>query len=252
MGFYPFVPASSGATSVTAGDGSLVISPTTGAVIAETGTLDVIAADHPAAANWSNNSFKITSLANGTAASDAAAFGQLPVLYGAAGTGAAGLGMKMLTVPPLWLSTSSSSTANFAFFVLVTAVVTGNITVLGAMVSTAAVTAGVNASVMGIYAESGGAALATATATTALESTGPAEVTITSTAVTAGTNYYLALYTDFTGTVPVITASGSAAIAPTVLNGHYLAGHLTGQTGLPSLTPSSLVLDAKMICLYAR
>ena len=65
-------------TSVTAGDASVVISPTTGAVIVSSGTLDQIANLHAPAANWSNNSYKITSLANGAAAQDAAAFGQIP------------------------------------------------------------------------------------------------------------------------------------------------------------------------------
>ena len=65
-------------TSVTAADTSIVIAGTAAAPTVATGTLDVIAADHPAAADWSNNSHKITSLANGTAATDAAAFGQIP------------------------------------------------------------------------------------------------------------------------------------------------------------------------------
>jgi parallel beta-helix repeat protein len=65
-------------TSVTAGDTSIVVGGTGTAPTIETGTLDVIAADHPPAANWSNNSRKITSLANGSAAQDAAAFGQIP------------------------------------------------------------------------------------------------------------------------------------------------------------------------------
>ncbi len=65
-------------SSVSAADTSVVITPTTGAVTVRTNTLDVIAADHPAAADWSNNSKKITSLANGLSAQDAAAFGQIP------------------------------------------------------------------------------------------------------------------------------------------------------------------------------
>jgi hypothetical protein len=67
-------------SSVSANDTSVVISPTTGAVLVNTNTLDVIATDHPPAADWSNNSHKITSLANGSAAQDAAAFGQIPTV----------------------------------------------------------------------------------------------------------------------------------------------------------------------------
>ncbi len=74
-----WAPASSvGAiTSVSAGDASLVISPTTGAVVAEAGTLDQIANLHPPAANWSNNSKKITSLAAPSATGDAVSQGHV-------------------------------------------------------------------------------------------------------------------------------------------------------------------------------
>lgn len=69
--------AAGGVSSVTAGDGSIVVSGTS-SITVETGTLDAIAAAHPPAANWSNNSKKITNVANGTASDDAAAFGQIP------------------------------------------------------------------------------------------------------------------------------------------------------------------------------
>ena len=68
-------------TSVTAADTSIVIAGTATDPTVKTGTLDVIAADHPPAADWSNNSKKITSLANGAAAQDAAAFGQIPTTF---------------------------------------------------------------------------------------------------------------------------------------------------------------------------
>jgi len=66
-------------TSVAAADASIVVSgtPTTTPTVA-TGTLDVVATQHPPAAAWSNNSKKITNVANGSGAQDAAAFGQLP------------------------------------------------------------------------------------------------------------------------------------------------------------------------------
>jgi len=56
-------------------------------------SLSTIAANEPPAADWSNNSHKITSLANGSAAQDAAAFGQIPTALppnGAAGGSLAG------------------------------------------------------------------------------------------------------------------------------------------------------------------
>lgn len=65
-------------TSVAAADTSVVIGGTpTVAPTVRTNTLDVIATDHAPAADWSNNSHKITSLANGSGAQDAAAFGQI-------------------------------------------------------------------------------------------------------------------------------------------------------------------------------
>lgn len=79
---------SSGVNSVAAADTSIVVAGTPADPTVRTATLDVIAADHPPAANWSNNSKKITALANGTAAQDAAAFGQIPTALppsGAAG-----------------------------------------------------------------------------------------------------------------------------------------------------------------------
>ena len=75
---------SGGVTSVTAADTSIVVGGTASAPTVRTGTLDVIAADHAPAADWSNNSHKITSLANGSAASDAAAFGQITAANAAA------------------------------------------------------------------------------------------------------------------------------------------------------------------------
>jgi hypothetical protein len=85
----------SGVTSVSAADTSIVVGGTASAPTLHTATLDVIAADRPAAADWSNNGHKITSLANGTAASDAAAFGQIPAtpwLFNVANYGAVGDG----------------------------------------------------------------------------------------------------------------------------------------------------------------
>ena len=83
----------SGITSVAGGDASITAGGTSTAITLETGPLDQVAALHPPAANWSNNGKKITSLANGTSAQDAAAFGQIPASLppnGAAGGSLAG------------------------------------------------------------------------------------------------------------------------------------------------------------------
>ncbi len=67
-----------GVATVSAGDASIVIGGTVDNPAVETGTLDQVATLHPPAAAWSNNAKKITDLASGSAATDAAAFGQLP------------------------------------------------------------------------------------------------------------------------------------------------------------------------------
>lgn len=81
MTFYPFVlqggSGGGSVNSVSGGDTSIIAtSPSGPAVSLVTGTLDVLAALHPAAADWSNNNHKITSLANGSGAQDGTAFGQ--------------------------------------------------------------------------------------------------------------------------------------------------------------------------------
>lgn len=63
--------------SVTAADGSVVIGGTGDNPTARTGTLDVIAAEHPPAASVPMNGHKHTGLASGSAAGDSVQFGQL-------------------------------------------------------------------------------------------------------------------------------------------------------------------------------
>ena len=81
-----------GVAAVNAGDASMSATGTV-AVTVESGTLDQVANLHPAGADWSNNGHKITSVGNGTAAQDAASYGQTPaggntVTVGQGGTGA--------------------------------------------------------------------------------------------------------------------------------------------------------------------
>jgi hypothetical protein len=64
--------------SVSAGDASAVVSPTTGAVTVEAGPLHQIAALHPPTAAVPLNGQKVTGLASGSASTDAAAYGQTP------------------------------------------------------------------------------------------------------------------------------------------------------------------------------
>lgn len=83
--------------SVTAADTSIVVGGTATAPTVATATLDVIATVHAPVAAVPMNAEKITGLANGTAASDAAAFGQIPT-----------------ALPPTALSVTNASVATAA------------------------------------------------------------------------------------------------------------------------------------------
>lgn len=78
--------------SVTAADTSVVIGGTGTAPTVRTGTLDVVATQHPPAASVPMNSQKFTGLANGSAAADSAAYGQTPAGGNTATIGQGGTG----------------------------------------------------------------------------------------------------------------------------------------------------------------
>jgi hypothetical protein len=77
-----------GVSGVTATDTSVVVTGMATNPTLATNSIDVIATNHPTAADWSNNSHKQTSLKSGTVASDSANVGQLtptfpnPALHG--------------------------------------------------------------------------------------------------------------------------------------------------------------------------
>ena len=75
--------------SVTAADTSVVVGGTATDPTVRTATLDVIAADHAPAADWSNNSKKITGLAAASAATDAASLANTLDQFGAPGANVA-------------------------------------------------------------------------------------------------------------------------------------------------------------------
>lgn len=112
--------------SVTAADTSIVVDNTDPVnPTVRTNTLDVIATDHPPAANWSNNSNKITGVTAGAAAGEAATYDQTPAgivtatgdtLYASAahtvarlGIGSANQGLQVSGGGiPTWAATATS------------------------------------------------------------------------------------------------------------------------------------------------
>ena len=85
------VSGGGGVATVAAGNSSVVVGGNTANPTVAASSLDAIAANAPTAADWGNNSHKITSLKNGTAPSDAAAFGQIPTSLPPSGSAAGDL-----------------------------------------------------------------------------------------------------------------------------------------------------------------
>jgi hypothetical protein len=81
-----------------------------------TDDLSAIATSNPTAANVSLNSFKLTNIANGTASTDAAAYGQIPIAGTTSGTYAAGNDSRFANatqaMTPLSSPVTSAYTAN--------------------------------------------------------------------------------------------------------------------------------------------
>jgi hypothetical protein len=189
----------------------------------------------------------------GSATTAAANLGLAAGLFGA-GPSIGGLGLAMLSIDPRICATSVNYAAQDAYFVLVTCAVTKTITKLGAYIKTAGATTGTGINEMALYATSLGAPLATTgDMTSAFETAGPqyAEGTISGGyAVTAGTNYYIALLANFTGTVMVGYGSQATVAVPS-LNSNVLGATITGQASWPS--PGSLSsLNNATYCMYAR
>jgi hypothetical protein len=254
---YELLAANSGGTAVTqigtGSSGQPLLSGGAGALPAfgSYPTLDELPSP---AASVAMAGFKLTGLLFGSVSTDSAAFGQIPD-GSAGGLSIAGLGYAIATIPLTQVNVSNVSlTANQIQCFLATATISKTITVLGTWLKTGGVTPGANVNAMAIYPASGGAYLGiTGSMATAMESAGTCEGTLGSgVAITAGTNYYLAILPDFTGTVPVtvgFTSYGWSA----AISGLYPNLYKTAITSMPgSFTPSSYSSGGTIAWLYGR
>lgn len=181
---------------------------------------------------------------------------------GPGGVTTSGLGLALLGVPAGWVTSGSAyaSSAGQVYFTLATAYKSLTISYLGILLTRAAVTAGGDANQLALFSEAGSLLAQTGDMTTEFEASAPSWAEgvianpggITSYTLTEGSNYYLAVSTNFTGTTPEFGSIGFFLAVP-ALNGHYMSGYLSGQTTMPaSVTPSSLSKDSTCLCIYAR
>ena len=189
---------------------------------------------------------------------DALGLGQLDARYtqtaAAPGYGesVAGYGLALASLQPSAASTATTAVNETLYLARVTARVSASITKLGCWITTAGVTPGAGVNLIAIYSATGTQLQVTADLTTALESTGIAEGTITSQAVVAGTDYWLGLLTSYSGTAPHFAGASAAAAIPAI-NSVYSAGSVASQATMPaSITPSSLTGLATPPFLYGR
>jgi len=203
------------------------VHPTTGVLPTSGGTM---------AGNIAMGSNSVTGLANGVNPADAMNMSQM---FSGFGPSPASFGLAMASIMPFMARGTLGCTNEQWYAVRCTAYKTGNVTFLGVWLTTAGVTAGAGVNRLALYSATGTLLQQTGDLTTAFQSTGITEGAITSQAVTAGTDYWLALLTSFTGTVPQVAQDGLAGSLPAI-NGLYTVGTLATQATVPaSFTPSS-------------
>jgi len=149
---------------------------------------------------------------------------------------------------------SSAQSAGDLVLFLVNAPKTATVGTLGIQVTVGGVTgSGVNA--MALYTEAGVLIDQTGDMTAAMSSVQFAEGALGSShTVTAGTNYFLAVLTHFSGGAPKFAATGTTQSSNIpVLAGHYTAIYKSAQAVFPaSFTPSSYTLNSGNYVAYAR
>lgn len=147
------------------------------------------------------------------------------------------------TTPPETCSQKFSLANGLLAMVLIRAVSSATITKLGVWIGTAGVT-GTGLCALALYTEAGALLSQTGDMAAAFASATYSEGTLAaSQAVTAGTNYYVAMISTMS-TAPLVLAANAANNIPVIRN-HRGSITLSSQTSFPSsVTPSSLSLNS--------
>jgi hypothetical protein len=209
--------------SVTAADTSIVIGGTATAPTVKTGTLDVVASQHPPAASVAMNSQKITNLLPGTNATDAATVGQTAVPWRPQQAG-----MISVSMDPAVGTSTVSPTKGVIYFISMYIPVTGNITSILLRASTAGST--LSNCYAGLYDTNGNLLAQTADLSTLWQTNGIRVCTLTSPYnITAPGLYYAAILVgNGSTTAPVFNGAAGAAAALTNVNATQTSGTLAG------------------------
>lgn len=168
------------------------------------------------------------------------------------GESVAGFGLALASMAPQAASTATTAVNETLYLARITAQKSASITKLGCWITGAGVTPGAGVNLMAVFSAAGAQLQVTGDLTTAIESTGIIEGTITSQAVVAGTDYWIGLLTSYSGTAPHFAGASAAAVIPQI-NSVYSAGSLATQATMPaSFTPSGLTGLATPPFLYGR
>jgi hypothetical protein len=166
------------------------------------------------------------------------------------------MGIPISSIAPLGVGNSVTVPAQAFVTFLCTADSSVTLTVMGTYLHTAGVTAGAGVNRLGIYSAAGVLLSQTVDMTAAFTAGNLAEgALITPVPVNAGTNYYLAILPNFTGTpIQTIGFAGQA-----INNGQPLFGGVypnlfaAGQAVMPaSFTPSGLGAGGSVNYVYGR
>lgn len=231
---------SGGVSSVSAGDASVSVTNGSSAPVLETGTLDQIAGLHPPAASVAMNSQKITGLAAGVTAGEAAHWGQLASLSPAEVSLLAWAGDQQ------WMNATAPvlTTGGTVYISLFVNRKVQTFTNLLCYVGTAGSVLTSGQCFAGIYDSTGTLRATTADQASAWASTGLKTAAFASPYVSApvGTYYFAFMFNGTTG--PAFKGSGApSSLYNAGLSGAALRCATTSSTGNTTALPSSITLS---------